>query len=109
VLHTDIDQFSDMQFVQLTGELLQGKHGAPCIAVGIRQRTVSCFECLNGPVQPFQFVDCCLELGVRHSSPFAVCVVLRILKSARCLQQAEQADHGVDGGLDHGPSEERGA
>jgi hypothetical protein len=52
VLHTDIDQFSDMQFVQLTGELLQGKHGAPCIAVGIRQRTVSCFECLSGPVQP---------------------------------------------------------
>jgi hypothetical protein len=74
MLHTDIDQFSDMQFVQLTGERLQGKHRAPCIAVGIRQHTISHFECLDGPVQPLQFVDCCLELGVRHSSPFAVSV-----------------------------------
>jgi len=75
VLHTDIDQFSDMQFVQLAGERLQGKHGAPGIAVGIGQRAISRFECLDGVVQPFQFVDCCLELGVRHASPFAVPLV----------------------------------
>lgn len=75
MLHADIDQFSDLQFVQLAGERLQGEHGAACIAVGIRQRTISRFECLDGVVQPFQFVNCCLELGVRHASPFAVPLV----------------------------------
>ena len=75
MLHTEIEQFSDMQFVQLAGERLQGKYGAPCIAVGIGRRAISRFECFDSPVEPFQFVNCCLELGVRHASPFAVPLV----------------------------------
>src|ERR1043166_5002832 len=66
-LLTYVDQFPDVQVFQLIGKRLQGRDGAPRIAVWIRQFAGSLLECLYGAEQPFQFVDRCLELRVRHS------------------------------------------
>ena len=46
----------------------------------------------------------------RPEQPFRRCSPRMVVEhAAQYLQEAEQADHGVDEGLDYGPREKRGA
>jgi hypothetical protein len=74
-LHLYIDELCDSQAFQLSRKRVEGKHGTPGIAVGIWKPAIACFERLDSLVQSLQFVDGCLQLGVRHLSPFAVALV----------------------------------